>query len=52
MHEVVGTVPVPEGGASGEVVEVRRHGYTLGGRLLRAAQVVVTESNPDADMEA
>jgi molecular chaperone GrpE (heat shock protein) len=44
-----GLAPVPVSGA--EVVGVRRGGYTLGGRLLRAAQVVVAEPDPDADKE-
>jgi molecular chaperone GrpE (heat shock protein) len=51
VHEVVGTAPASEGASAGEVVGVRRGGYTLGGRLLRAAQVVVAEPDPDADKE-
>ena len=50
MHESVAMIP---SGAHPRdtVVEETRRGYTLGGRLLRAAQVVVS-SGPAADSAA
>lgn len=43
VHEVVGTAEAPDqrDGAAERILEVRRPGYTLAGRVLRPAQVVV-----------
>jgi molecular chaperone GrpE len=40
FHEAVQTVDDPEG-ASGNVLKVLQKGYTLNGRLLRPAMVVI-----------
>lgn len=52
VHEIVATIPPPEGASPGEIVAVRRRGYTVGGRLLRAARVVVAESEDGIEAEA
>lgn len=40
-HEVVGTIPATAELPAGRIVAVERDGFTLGGRLLRPARVVV-----------
>ena len=43
MMEAIATVPVPEDGASGSVIEVIEVGYMYHDRVLRAARVIVAE---------
>lgn len=45
-HEVVGTVAASDELPPGEIVAVEREGFTLGGRLLRPARVVVAAGAP------
>ena len=41
FHEAVAQVPVPEEGKKGLVFDVVQHGYTLSGKVIRYAKVVV-----------
>lgn len=43
LHEVVGTVPAGDDGVAMKIVEVKRPGYLIGDRVLRASRVVVTK---------
>jgi molecular chaperone GrpE len=43
MMEAIATVPVPEDGVSGSVIEVIEVGYMYHDRVLRAARVIVAE---------
>lgn len=47
LHEAIAQVPSPEVAAGG-VMAMTRRGYKLGERLLRAAQVVVSQGAPEA----
>lgn len=46
VHEAISQV-VAEGVPAGQVVKQTRRGYMLGGRLLRAAQVIVSAEPPE-----
>ncbi len=41
FHEAVAQVPVPEEGKKGQVFDVVQNGYTLSGKVIRYAKVVV-----------
>ncbi len=41
LHEAVTTFPAPEESLKGKVIDVVQTGYTLGGKVLRYAKVVV-----------
>ncbi len=41
LHSIVGTVPVTDGWSGDRILGVRRNGYTIQGRLLRASEVIV-----------
>lgn len=41
LHEAVTTFPAPEEALKGKVIDVVQTGYTLGGKVLRYAKVVV-----------
>ena len=43
FHEAIATIPPPKGIESGHIVDVITEGYTLAGKLLRAAKVVVAK---------
>ncbi|KAH0793016.1 nucleotide exchange factor GrpE [Histomonas meleagridis] len=43
FHDAVATIPPPKGVESGHIVDVVTEGYTLAGKLLRAAKVVVAK---------
>lgn len=45
IHEAVGTVPPADGEADGTVAEVERKGWSMRGRLLRPARVIVRRVN-------
>jgi molecular chaperone GrpE len=40
-HEAVAEIPVPDESAKGLIVDVLEQGYTLGGKIIRFARVVV-----------
>ena len=44
--EAIATVPCPEGGEPGSVIEVIETGYRMHDRILRASRVIVAEGNP------
>ncbi|MBV7412362.1 nucleotide exchange factor GrpE [Dermabacteraceae bacterium TAE3-ERU27] len=43
-HEAVEVVPASEGTSAGDIVEVKRSGYSLSGKILRPARVVVAKA--------
>ena len=43
IHEAVTTVPAAAGAPDGAIVGVIRHGYTIGGEVLRPAAVAVAK---------
>ena len=43
--EAIATVPCPEGGEPGSVIEVIETGYRMHDRILRASRVIVAEGN-------
>ena len=47
-HEAIAMVPMPASEPN-SVIEVMRKGYLLNGRLIQAAQVVVSQAAPTAD---
>jgi len=44
--EAIATVPCPEEGEPGSVIEVIETGYRMHDRILRASRVIVAEGNP------
>lgn len=41
LHEAVGKMPVADGGLRGKIVEIIQNGYTLNGKVIRFAKVIV-----------
>ncbi|HLP94946.1 MAG TPA: nucleotide exchange factor GrpE [Saprospiraceae bacterium] len=41
QHEAVAEIPVPSDDAKGKIVDILEQGYTLGGKIIRHAKVVV-----------
>ncbi|HIL94055.1 MAG TPA: nucleotide exchange factor GrpE, partial [Cycloclasticus sp.] len=48
LHQAISVVPSPDH-APNTVMQVFQKGYTLNGRLLRPAMVIVTPSEPSAN---
>ncbi|MDR0729910.1 MAG: nucleotide exchange factor GrpE, partial [Prevotellaceae bacterium] len=41
MHEAVGKIPVTDDGLRGKIIEIAQNGYTLNGKVIRFAKVIV-----------
>jgi molecular chaperone GrpE len=41
QHEAVAEIPAPSEEAKGKIVDILEQGYTLGGKIIRHAKVVV-----------